>query len=51
MWGCALGPLEASAIGGKTPAPDGKVTSSYPARKWIWQAIFLCLGLAAPQIK
>ena len=23
--GCALGPLEASALGGKTPAPNGKV--------------------------
>ena len=23
--GCALGPLEASALGGKTSSPDGKV--------------------------
>jgi len=25
IWGCAVGPLEASVLGGKTPAPNGKV--------------------------
>ena len=25
--GCTLGPLEASALGGKTASPDGKVSS------------------------
>jgi len=25
IWGCALGPLEASALGGKTSSPYGKV--------------------------
>ena len=25
IWGCALSPLEASALSGKTPAPNGKV--------------------------